>query len=97
MSKKVPFYDYKKIESAFFDDNIRNKESLFSRPEFEQISEVVKQREEQLTKKLDTTSYGKCNNCGSLDNSLIPKQSRSADEPITFFIKCNKCGAQWIQ
>lgn len=37
----------------------------------------------------------KCRRCGSLDVDMDAKQTRSADEPMTVFARCNGCGTRW--
>jgi DNA-directed RNA polymerase subunit M/transcription elongation factor TFIIS len=38
-----------------------------------------------------------CRYCKSTDTKYIQKQIRSADEPMTVFIMCNKCERQFIE
>lgn len=35
--------------------------------------------------------------CGSMKTSYYEMQTRSADEPMTVFAKCHKCGVKWKQ
>lgn len=37
----------------------------------------------------------KCTKCGSEETISSQKQTRSADEPMTIFITCLKCGKKW--
>jgi len=41
-----------------------------------------------------TTDY-QCGKCRSRNAHYIEKQTRSADEPMTLFIRCDQCGNQW--
>ena len=41
-----------------------------------------------------TTDY-QCEQCNSRNAHYIEKQTRSADEPMTLFIRCDQCGNQW--
>ena len=41
------------------------------------------------------SSFIKCRRCGSGDVDTDAKQLRSADEPMTVFASCNKCGNRW--
>ena len=37
----------------------------------------------------------KCKQCNSWDTTYTQKQTRSADEPMTTFVLCLKCGNRW--
>lgn len=39
----------------------------------------------------------KCNRCGKSRTKYWEMQTRSADEPMTIFIRCLNCGKQWRQ
>jgi transcription elongation factor S-II len=39
----------------------------------------------------------KCNRCGKSRTRYFEMQTRSADEPMTVFIKCLNCGKDWRQ
>jgi len=39
----------------------------------------------------------KCNRCGKSRTKYWEMQTRSADEPMTVFIRCLNCGKQWRQ
>ena len=39
--------------------------------------------------------FHKCGNCGSHNTSFHQKQTRSADEPMTSFIRCKDCKHRW--
>lgn len=39
----------------------------------------------------------KCGRCGSNNVSYFERQTRSADEPMTVFATCDKCGNKWRQ
>ena len=41
------------------------------------------------------TGAFKCNKCGERDTSYNQLQVKSADEPMTTFVLCNKCGNRW--
>ena len=36
-----------------------------------------------------------CVRCKSQKTSSSQKQTRSADEPMTVFVKCDNCGKRW--
>ena len=42
-----------------------------------------------------TTDEFKCGKCGLRECTFYQKQTRSADEPMTTFITCVKCGFKW--
>ena len=37
----------------------------------------------------------KCSRCKSTRTTNFQKQTRSADEPMTVFVKCKDCGKRW--
>ena len=37
----------------------------------------------------------KCGKCGSRETVSTEKQMRSADEPMTIFVRCTQCGNKW--
>mmetsp|Transcript_13537 Transcript_13537/g.29114 ORF Transcript_13537/g.29114 Transcript_13537/m.29114 type:complete len:110 (-) Transcript_13537:1914-2243(-) len=41
------------------------------------------------------TTEAACSNCGHREAYFQQLQTRSADEPMTIFYKCAKCGEQW--
>jgi len=53
-------------------------------------------KDHQLSKNTGTsTGQFKCFKCGLRDTSYSQLQTRSADEPMTTFVYCNKCGNRW--
>lgn len=38
-----------------------------------------------------------CENCGCKKIDLVQKQLRGADEPMTCFFTCKKCGEKWTE
>ena len=50
-----------------------------------------------LSEKTDTTvGLFVCTKCNSKDIDTEQKQTRSADEPMTLFCACNRCGKRWV-
>ena len=45
--------------------------------------------------KENITDEYKCGRCGSNKTSYYELQTRSADEPMTTFVKCINCGNRW--
>ena len=43
----------------------------------------------------DGSGMYKCARCGSTRTTNFQKQTRSADEPMTVFVKCKDCGKRW--
>lgn len=41
------------------------------------------------------TDEYRCGKCGSRETTYYQQQTRGADEPMTVFIKCMKCGNRW--
>jgi len=53
-------------------------------------------KDHQLSKNTGTsTGQFKCFKCHQMDTSYSQLQTRSADEPMTTFVYCNKCGNRW--
>lgn len=44
-----------------------------------------------------TTRLHRCGKCGTADASYREEQTRSADEPMTLFLTCRKCGHAWTK
>jgi len=42
-----------------------------------------------------TTDMFKCNKCGKRETTYYQLQTRSADEPMTTFHTCCRCGNRW--
>ncbi len=42
-----------------------------------------------------TTNQYKCGRCQGRKTTFYQQQTRSADEPMTTFIRCTKCGNRW--
>ena len=65
------------------------------------IHETLRERQNKENKKLRYNFVGEgiyiCGKCNSNKTSYLEKQTRSADEPMTIYIKCHKCGAKWKQ
>jgi DNA-directed RNA polymerase subunit M/transcription elongation factor TFIIS len=62
-----------------------------------QIQEEDKRIEELLAsgRKERAEGFLKCNKCQSKEVDVEQKQTRSADEPMTLFALCTKCGTRW--
>lgn len=43
------------------------------------------------------TDLFRCTKCGKRECSYYEMQTRSADEPMTQFVRCHNCGKQWKQ
>jgi DNA-directed RNA polymerase subunit M/transcription elongation factor TFIIS len=43
------------------------------------------------------TDLFRCSKCGKRECSYYEMQTRSADEPMTQFVRCHNCGKQWKQ
>lgn len=57
---------------------------------------IVHKLEQQFNKnKEKPTSLYKCRRCKTNYTSFIEKQTRSADEPMTVFVRCHNCGNNW--
>ena len=63
---------------------------------------LIEQQVKRETKLLEgnkdmATDQFKCNRCNKRQCSYYEMQTRSADEPMTIFIRCLNCGKQWRQ
>jgi transcription elongation factor S-II len=80
-------------------------QELISLPQI-QINPDLKQ--EQVLKKIQQVQYNAivsdqkddagaiiCSKCKGSQVSIVQKQTRSADEPMTCFCTCKKCGHKW--
>lgn len=69
----------------------------------EKWEETIRENREILTKQIEgsklraTTDMYVCGKCKKRECSYYEQQTRSADEPMTKFIKCVNCGHQWKQ
>lgn len=81
---------FKKIELKEDDD------ILFNPTIFGEIYKQQQERDNMLSNppKLEEGLY-KCKFCGSKETFSYGKQTRSADEPMTVFVTCGKCGKKW--
>jgi DNA-directed RNA polymerase subunit M/transcription elongation factor TFIIS len=59
---------------------------------------AVKKEAKMLTvDKSMATDMFRCSKCGKRECTYYEMQTRSADEPMTQFIRCLNCGKQWRQ
>lgn len=64
----------------------------------EALEMAVKKETKMLTvDKSMATDMFKCTKCGKRETTYYEMQTRSADEPMTQFIRCLNCGKQWRQ
>ena len=62
------------------------------------VEHQVKQEKQTLEGDKDmATDMFKCTRCGKRQCTYYELQTRSADEPMTIFIRCISCGKQWRQ
>jgi DNA-directed RNA polymerase subunit M/transcription elongation factor TFIIS len=62
------------------------------------VEHQVKQETQALEGEKDmATDMFKCTRCGKRQCTYYELQTRSADEPMTIFIRCIPCGKQWRQ
>jgi len=92
-------YHRLEADGYYFDiigeEKLNSVNHLFENSMFDKIFQQNEERENKLISKSGSASYGVCISCKSTNNSLIPLQTRSADEPIDYFVKCNNCGKVW--
>lgn len=71
---------------------------LFPEKWAEALEMAVKKETKMLTvDKSMATDMFKCTKCGKRECTYYEMQTRSADEPMTQFIRCLNCGKQWRQ
>jgi transcription elongation factor S-II len=63
------------------------------------LSEAAMKREAKMLEvdKSMATDMFRCSRCGKRQCTYYEMQTRSADEPMTQFIRCLNCGKQWRQ
>ncbi len=66
---------------------------------WQQLMETRMKRETKLLEgnKDMATDMFKCNRCNKRQCTYYEMQTRSADEPMTIFVRCLNCGKQWRQ
>jgi len=63
------------------------------------LQEAAVKREAKMLEvdKSAATDMFRCSRCGKRECTYYEMQTRSADEPMTQFIRCLNCGKQWRQ
>ena len=63
------------------------------------LQEMAVKREAKMLEvdKSAATDMFRCSRCGKRECTYYEMQTRSADEPMTQFIRCLNCGKQWRQ
>jgi len=63
------------------------------------LQETAMKREAKMLEvdKSAATDMFRCSRCGKRECTYYEMQTRSADEPMTQFIRCLNCGKQWRQ
>ena len=66
---------------------------------WKEMEETAMKREAKMLEvdKSMATDMFKCTRCGKRQCTYYEMQTRSADEPMTQFIRCLNCGKQWRQ
>lgn len=63
----------------------------------EEVAKEERDKKTFSTSNMGSSTLYKCGKCGARDTTYTQAQTRSADEPMTTFITCNKCGKRWKQ
>lgn len=93
---------YTADELFFMDDDMlaRGTQLLYERKQrqskLKTLNEILSR--DQHENEMDSDKYApivSCNRCKSSDIELHTRQLRSADEPMTIFCTCTKCGTKW--
>lgn len=95
-------YLYKKIISGEIDvENLVNLEAKDMAPDkWEYYNSIEKTKVSAIIhggSMAHRTTLYVCSRCKKNDTEYIEQQSRSADEPTSFYITCRNCGKKWIQ
>jgi DNA-directed RNA polymerase subunit M/transcription elongation factor TFIIS len=69
-----------------------NKWEFFNKIEETTVCSIL-----QGNSTLHKSKLYKCSRCKNNDTEYTESQTRSADEPTTFFITCRVCGKKWTQ
>lgn len=89
LKRKVPFKEVKDLWYMAYEDP---KYTAFQ----DRYRENIHEAQKVLTEKV---SSGKglftCARCKSVDIDTEQKQTRAADEPMTVFCACTRCGLRW--
>jgi DNA-directed RNA polymerase subunit M/transcription elongation factor TFIIS len=62
-----------------------------------QDQQLVREQKLLEGKAAAATDMFKCGRCGKRETTYYEMQTRSADEPMTIFIRCVNCGKKWKQ
>ena len=86
--------------NAIKDDKVDPEKVAYMSPEEldpEKFEGIIKKRElkEYNNNKTVGTDIFKCSKCGKSNSEIEQKQTRSADEPPTTFVKCLECGHKY--
>ena len=91
----------KRLADKEFDANkiaFMNPNELFPEHWQKLADELIKRENTMLEGDKDGGSdMFKCNKCGKSKTKYWEMQTRSADEPMTIFIRCLNCGKEWRQ
>jgi transcription elongation factor S-II len=75
-----------------------NYSELFPERWGNMIEDAIKREAKMLeVDKSAATDMFRCSKCGKRECTYYEMQTRSADEPMTQFIRCLNCGKQWRQ
>jgi transcription elongation factor S-II len=93
------------LESIFNEIYSIDQVSSFTELDIEKglYEKIEKLKEEKYQKEIyndqshATTNFYHCRKCKQNQCTFYEQQTRSADEPMTIFIKCCVCGFQWRQ
>jgi DNA-directed RNA polymerase subunit M/transcription elongation factor TFIIS len=89
---------YKEGEFAIYQIPYMTYADLYPEKWMELSEREVKREAKML--EVDTsmaTDMYRCSRCGKRQCTYYEQQTRSADEPMTIFIRCVNCGKQWRQ
>lgn len=80
-------------QTIWYADTSTEKFKMFQ----DQYYQILSEAKKVLSEKAEVTvGLFTCAKCKSKDIDTEQKQTRSADEPMTLFCACNRCGTRWV-
>lgn len=91
-AKQLAFLSFEELYPELWEERRKIQEELDQK----KIALSMKQRYEEM-KKTNYKGVVQCGKCKGWYTEYYEKQTRSADEPMTQFVTCYKCGNRWKQ
>lgn len=90
-------YGFDSVFKELEDKNLSNREKIFQTDSFGELRKkfAIKNRAFLQKEEASKGIFGICSKCKKDEVVYREKQTRSADEPMTYFVKCINCGNNW--